>query len=127
LEEATRHRGSGEYHAVAASPAVIGHYRLRPPEMTTTVRAEGDEIVRAPGPRGETAQNLRALYLLETDDHDSALDLAARSDSRTQLLRMAQWRAKGRVSAPLRTFVCSGRNQTLRNHALVLVAPLSVA
>jgi hypothetical protein len=45
--------------------------------MTTTVRVEDDQIVKTEGPLGETTQNLRALYLLESGDHDSALELAA--------------------------------------------------
>jgi hypothetical protein len=68
----------GEYHAVAASPGVIGHYRLRPPQMTTTVRVEEDRIVKTEGPLAETRERLRAFYLLEGDDHDSVLELAAR-------------------------------------------------
>jgi hypothetical protein len=67
-----------EYHAVAASPGVIGHYRLRPRQVTTTVRVEEDQIVKTEGPLADTRESLRAFYLLESDDHDSVLELAAR-------------------------------------------------
>ena len=67
-----------EYHAVAASPGLIGHYRLRPPQRTTTVRVEEDQIVKTAGPLADRRENLRALYLLESDDHDSVLEVAAR-------------------------------------------------
>ncbi len=78
LSTAQKHALHGEYHAVAASPGVIGHYRLRPPQITTTVRVEEDQIVRTEGPLADTREKLRALYLLESDDHDSVLELAAR-------------------------------------------------
>lgn len=68
----------GEYHAVAATPGIIGHFRLRPPEKTTTVRLEQDEIVESQGPLAAARETLRALYLLESDDDGAALELAAR-------------------------------------------------
>ncbi len=66
------------YHAVAASPGVIAHYRLRPPQTTTTVRVEEDQIVKTAGPLADTWENLRAFYLLESDDRDPVLEVAAR-------------------------------------------------
>jgi hypothetical protein len=59
---------------------VIGHYRFRPPEASTTVRVEEGQVVTSPGPLVDTsARALRALYLLESDDHGAALELAARA------------------------------------------------
>jgi hypothetical protein len=52
--------------------------RLRPPQTTTTVRVEEDQIARTAGPLAETRENVRAFYLLESDEHDSVVDLAAR-------------------------------------------------
>lgn len=77
LSTEQKHALHGEYHAVAASPDVIAHYRLRPPQLTTTVRVEDDQIVKTEGPVADTKENLRAFYLLESDDHDSVLELAA--------------------------------------------------
>ena len=75
-----RHAAHGEYHALAESPGVIGHYRFRPPEAITTVRVEEGLVVTSPGPLVDTGERaLRALYLLETDDHDAVLELAARA------------------------------------------------
>jgi hypothetical protein len=76
--QTTKHDRHDEYHAVAASPGVIGHYRLRPPKNTTTVRVEKDRLVKTEGPLANTRESFRALYLLESDDHDSVLELAAR-------------------------------------------------
>jgi hypothetical protein len=74
------HRGlHNEHHASAAATVhVIGHYRLRPPAKTTTVRRIGDEIAKTQGPSAPRREALRALYLLESDDPDAILDLAAR-------------------------------------------------
>jgi hypothetical protein len=63
---------------VADSPNVIGHYRLRPPQSTTTVRVEKGQTVNTEGPLADTRENFRAFYLLESNDHDSVLELAAR-------------------------------------------------
>jgi hypothetical protein len=76
LSAAQKHGLHDEYHALAASPGVIGHYRLRPPKNTTTVRVQ-DQIVRTEGPLADTRESLRALYLLESDDQDSVLEFAA--------------------------------------------------
>jgi hypothetical protein len=70
-----RHR---EYHAVGDSPGVIAHYRVRPPQRTTTVHVEHDQTVATEGPLAETREHFRAIYLVESDDHDAVLELAAR-------------------------------------------------
>jgi hypothetical protein len=74
------HRGlHNEHHASpAATVNVIGHYRLRPPAKTTTIRRVGDEIAQTQGPSDLGRETLRALYLLESDDADAVLDLAGR-------------------------------------------------
>jgi hypothetical protein len=74
------HRGlHNEHHAAAAASVhVLGHYRLRPPANTITIRRIGDEIAKTQGPSDLGRETLRALYLLESDDADSVLDLAGR-------------------------------------------------
>jgi hypothetical protein len=64
--------------AANSSVRVISHYRVRPPRHTTTVRLAGDEIVTSEGPSTEASEALRALYLVDSDDPDAVLDLAAR-------------------------------------------------
>jgi len=64
-------------HQAAASTRVIAHYRVRPPRLATTVRVEGDQIVKTEGPSAETSERLRALYVLESDEHDAVLDFAS--------------------------------------------------
>lgn len=77
LSTEQKHARHDEYHDVAAS-AGIGHYRMRPPQKTTTVRVEDDRLVKTKGPLADTIETLRALYLIENDDEDSALAFAAR-------------------------------------------------
>lgn len=67
----------GDYRALSNFPGVIGLYRLQPPKTATTVRFEEDQLVKTEGPRADASQSLRAFYLLESDDHDSVLELAA--------------------------------------------------
>ncbi len=64
-------------HQAAASTRVIAHYRVRPPRLATTVRVEGDQIVKTEGPSAETSERLRALYVLESDEQDAVLAFAS--------------------------------------------------
>ena len=73
-----KHALHDEYPDAGAFPGVIAHYRLRPPQMTTTVRVQEEQIVKTAGPLADTRENFRAFYLLESDDLDSVLELAAR-------------------------------------------------
>jgi hypothetical protein len=61
-----------------AAVNVIAHYRFRPSRLTTTLRRAGDEVARTEGSSSEATEALRALYLVESDDRDAVLDLAAR-------------------------------------------------
>jgi hypothetical protein len=64
--------------AASASVSVIAHYRFRPPPLATTIRLGADELIRTEGPAANASEALRALYLLESDDHEAVLDLAGR-------------------------------------------------
>ncbi len=63
-------------HQAVASTSVIAHYRLRPPRLATTVRVDGDQILKTEGPSAESSERLRALYVLESDEQDAVLDFA---------------------------------------------------
>ena len=62
----------------SGSTRVLAHYRLRPPGLATAIRQVGDEIIRSEGPASEAGETLRALFLLEGDDAEAVLALAAR-------------------------------------------------
>jgi hypothetical protein len=68
----------GDHQAAASTPAnVIAHYRFRPPQLTTTVHLDGDQIVRTEGPASELGESLRALYLLDSDEPGAVLAFAS--------------------------------------------------
>ena len=67
-----------EYLAIGQSPGVIGGGQLRPVETATTVRVEGGETLLSDGPFLEAKEHLGGYMVVETDDLDAALDIAAR-------------------------------------------------
>jgi hypothetical protein len=68
----------GEYFAISQAPGVIGGAQLQPAETATTVRVEGGQSLTTDGPFAETKEVLGGYYLLEADDIDTAIELAAR-------------------------------------------------
>jgi hypothetical protein len=82
-EKRALHRAHRALHddvqaAASSSVSVIAHYRVRAARETTTVRLAGGEVVRSEGPSAEASDALRALYLLESEDPEAVIDLAAR-------------------------------------------------
>jgi hypothetical protein len=68
----------GEYLALLDEPGVLGAAQLQPPESATTVRTDDGKTLTTDGPFSNTKEILGGLYLLEADDLDRALELAAR-------------------------------------------------
>lgn len=69
---------TNEYMAIRKAPGVVGDNRLQPAETATTVRVKDGETLTTDGPFVETKEVLGGYYLLEADDLDAALALAAR-------------------------------------------------
>ena len=67
-----------EYLAIGRSPGVLGGDQLQPVETATTVRVENGETLITDGPFVEAKEHLGGYLLLEADDLDAALELAAR-------------------------------------------------
>ena len=67
-----------EYLALLREPGVLGAEQLQPAETATTVRVQDGKTLTTDGPFADTKEILGGLYLLEADDLDVALDLAAR-------------------------------------------------
>ena len=67
-----------EYLALMQEPGVLGAEQLQPAESATTVRVEDGRALMTDGPFADTKEILGGLYLLEADDLDRALDIAAR-------------------------------------------------
>jgi hypothetical protein len=67
-----------EYRAILDAPGVIGGERLQPVETATTVRVQGGQALLTDGAFVEAKEHLGGFYLVEADDLDEALELAAR-------------------------------------------------
>lgn len=78
LPEAEQRSILGEYLALAQEPGVFGAEQLQPPESATTVRVEDRKTLTTDGPFADTKEFLGGLYLVEADNLDVALELAAR-------------------------------------------------
>ncbi len=78
LSEAQQKSVMGEYFAISELPGVIGGAQLQPAETATTVRVENSQLATTDGPFAATKEVLGGYYLLEADDLDAALDVAAK-------------------------------------------------
>lgn len=67
-----------EYLAIRQSPGVIGGDQLQPVETATTVRVENGETLLTDGPFVDAKEHLGGYLLVEADDLDAVLELAAR-------------------------------------------------
>jgi hypothetical protein len=68
----------GEYLAIGQSPGVVGGERLQPVETATTVRVQGGQTLLTDGPFVDAKEHLGGYYLVEADELDAALEIAAR-------------------------------------------------
>jgi hypothetical protein len=68
----------GEYLAIGQSPGVIGGNQLQPVETATTLRVENGQTLLTDGPFVDAKEHLGGYYLVEADDLDGALAIAAR-------------------------------------------------
>ena len=67
-----------EYLAIGHAPGVLGGEQLQPVDTATTVRVEGGQTLLSDGPFVEAKEHIGGYYLLEADDLDAALEIAAR-------------------------------------------------
>jgi hypothetical protein len=68
----------GEYLALERSPGVVGGNQLQPTETATTVRVENGQTLLTDGPFVEAKEHLGGYMLVDADDLDTALEIAAR-------------------------------------------------
>ena len=68
----------GEYLAILESSGVIGGEQLQPVETATTVRVRDGETLLTDGPFVDAKEHLGGFVLIEADDLDAALEIAAR-------------------------------------------------
>jgi hypothetical protein len=67
-----------EYAAITRTPGVVGGEQLQPAETATTVRVHDGETLLTDGPFVDAKEHLGGFYLVEADDLDAALEIAAR-------------------------------------------------
>jgi hypothetical protein len=56
---------------------LLAHYRLRAPESTTTIRLSGNKLTRSTGAAAEHNETLRALFLIESEQEETVLEIAS--------------------------------------------------
>ncbi len=80
-ESAAAHAGDGcggwdqETQSCGVLQSVAG---LHPPTDATTVRVRADRVVLSDGPYAETKEQIGGFCLIECDDLDEAIEIAAR-------------------------------------------------
>jgi hypothetical protein len=67
-----------DYQAINAHPGVTSGLQLEPPETATTVRVEDGRTLTTDGPFVAVKEALAGYLVLEADDLDAAIELAAR-------------------------------------------------
>jgi hypothetical protein len=67
-----------EYLALLQEPGVYGAEQLQPSESATTVRVEDGKTLTTDGPFANMKEVVGGVYLLDADNLDVALALAAR-------------------------------------------------
>jgi hypothetical protein len=78
LSEAEQNAIMGEYFAISELPGTFGGAQLQPASTATTVQVDNGSTLTTDGPFAETKEALGGFYLIEADDLDAALEIAAR-------------------------------------------------
>ena len=69
---------SGEYATIGRDERVVGGAQLQPVEAATTVRVQDGQALTTDGPFADTKEVFGGYYVVEVDNLDAALELAAR-------------------------------------------------
>ena len=78
LSEEEQQAVYADYQAINATPGVTPGGQMQPPELATTVRVENGTTLTTDGPFVAVKEALGGYFLLEADDLDAAIELAAR-------------------------------------------------
>jgi hypothetical protein len=78
LSDEQRRALSAEYYAIREDPRVVGGAALHPVGSATTVRATDGATILTDGPFADTKEIFAGWYLVEADDLDVAVEIAAR-------------------------------------------------
>jgi hypothetical protein len=77
LGDDERRAMTAEYMAVGEDPRVVGSAHLQPTSMATSVRVSDGEALVTDGPFADTKDVFGGYYVIEADDLDAAIALAA--------------------------------------------------
>jgi hypothetical protein len=66
------------YQSISQTPGVTPGVELAPPETATTVRVQDGRTLTTDGPFVEIKEAIGGFLMLEADDLDAAIELAAR-------------------------------------------------
>jgi len=84
-DEKTRSKILDEYRAFSESVREAGQFvaadALQPTSTATSVRVRDSKAITTDGPFAETKEQLGGFYLVEADDLDQAISIAARIPS----------------------------------------------
>jgi hypothetical protein len=78
LPEEEQKQVHADYQAINKSPGVTAGPPLGQPENATTVRVEGGKILTTDGPYVGMKEVVGGVFVLEADDLDVAIEMAAR-------------------------------------------------
>jgi hypothetical protein len=78
LSDAEQEAISAQYMQVGEDPGMIGGEQLADVTTATTVRTNDGQTLTTDGPFADTKEILGGFYLLEADDLDKAIEVAAR-------------------------------------------------
>jgi len=68
----------GEYMAISSDSRCEGGAQLQPVETATTVRVQDGQALTTDGPFADTKEVFGGYFVVQADDLDEAIDLAAR-------------------------------------------------
>lgn len=78
----------GHYvNALLEAGVVVSGTQLYPPDATTVLRKQGDELLVQDGPIADTKEQLGGFFVIEVPDQDTALNWAARCPSHAVEIR----------------------------------------
>ncbi|HEY7077869.1 MAG TPA: YciI family protein [Solirubrobacteraceae bacterium] len=78
LPEEEQKQVAAGWQALNQTPGVTPGLGLQPPETATTVRVQDGRTLTTDGPFVETKEALDGYFVLEADDLDAAIEVAAR-------------------------------------------------
>ena len=78
LSEDERNQIAADYQAINQTPGVTSGLQLQDPEAATTVRVQDGRTLTTDGPFVAIKEALGGYFLLEADDLDAAIEIAAR-------------------------------------------------